>query len=141
MTASNADTPAVAAMYVPMPLNAAGDGPADPAETVRVEHQVWDAETCGTLCTAADEAVARHIVSLWNGAAAPVPDLAIREAVARVIDPDVWTDWGRTLEAIPNLHPEEYSGKFHITRSLATADRVLSLLRSTMRTGNQGGAT
>lgn len=53
-------------LYVPMPVTKDGCGPADESDTDRVEHQIWDAETNGTLATATDEAVARHIVSLWN---------------------------------------------------------------------------
>jgi len=82
----------VAAIYVPMPLNADGDGPADRAETVRVEHQIWDAQTNTTLFTAADEAVAQHIVALWNGdAAALIKSLSLdrevmREALERIAE-------------------------------------------------------
>ena len=53
-------------LYIPMPVTKDGFGPADESDTHRIEHQIWDAETNGTLATAADEAVARHIVSLWN---------------------------------------------------------------------------
>lgn len=59
-------------IYVPMPLTADGDGPADPADTARIEHQIWDAETNGTLCTAKDEAVARWIVGLINATPNPI---------------------------------------------------------------------
>ena len=54
------------AIYVPMPLNSSGDGPADPNETVRVEHQVWDAETNLTMFTAQDETTALAVVKAWN---------------------------------------------------------------------------
>ena len=53
-------------LYVPMPLNAAGDGPADPDETVRVEHQLWDADTNTTVFTARDEALALQLMAAWN---------------------------------------------------------------------------
>lgn len=53
------------AMYVPMPLTTDGQGPADPHETARVEHQVWDAATNETICTARDEQTARHIAALY----------------------------------------------------------------------------
>jgi Lar family restriction alleviation protein len=85
----------VAAIYVPMPLNADGDGPADRAETVRVEHQIWDAQTNTTLFTASDEAVAQHIVALWNGdAAALIESLShdrevMREALERIVREDI----------------------------------------------------
>jgi hypothetical protein len=49
-----------------MPLNSSGDGPADPNETVRVEHQVWDAETNLTMFTAQDETTALAVVEAWN---------------------------------------------------------------------------
>ena len=58
--------PEPVAFYVPMPLDSNGHGPACRAETVSVEHQVWDAVTNSTLCVAADEATARHIVSRLN---------------------------------------------------------------------------
>jgi hypothetical protein len=54
------------AIYVPMPLNSSGDGPADLNETVRVEHQVWDAETNLTMFTARDETTALAVVEAWN---------------------------------------------------------------------------
>jgi hypothetical protein len=54
------------AIYVPMPLNSSGDGPADPNETVRVEHQVWDAETNLTMFTAQDATTALAVVEAWN---------------------------------------------------------------------------
>jgi len=53
-------------MYVPMPLNANGDGPADAADAVSVAHEVWDTETNVTICTAKDEATANLIVAAWN---------------------------------------------------------------------------
>ena len=80
--------PAVVAMYVPMPLDADGNGPAGPDDIVRVEHQVWDAETCGTLCTAPDEGVARWIVSLINTTPQPADGCSSNEGADGWIEHD-----------------------------------------------------
>lgn len=60
-------------MYVPMPLDLNGNGPADERNQVRIEHQVWDAVTWETLCVAKDEKTARYIVELSRTPTTP-PD-------------------------------------------------------------------
>lgn len=77
------------AIYVAMPLNADGDGPADDPETVQIEHQVWDAATNETLCVAPNEATARRITSIINTTPAQ-PDTGavevLRQARAYALD-------------------------------------------------------
>jgi hypothetical protein len=51
--------------YLPMPVNADGDGPSSADETVRVIHQVWDPH-CNTICEAPTEELARFIVECVN---------------------------------------------------------------------------
>lgn len=53
------------AYYLPMPVTAEGNGPADADETVRVLHQVWDAN-CFTICEAPTEELARFIAECIN---------------------------------------------------------------------------
>jgi hypothetical protein len=86
------------AIYVPMPLNALGDGPADPDETVRVEHQVWDAETNETMFTARDETTARAMIAAWNRRA-PAPE---GEVVA-------WMDRDVAWDVISDVHKKRWS--------------------------------
>lgn len=59
-----------AAIYAPVTLNSLGRGPADKGDTDRIEHQVWDPETCETLCVAKDEETARWIVAALSS---PLP--------------------------------------------------------------------
>ena len=81
------------ALYVPMPLNADGDGPADEADTVRVEHQVWDAETNGTICTAFSAADAVWLASLINATTpAAQPDFSDLRALAERATPGEWQE-------------------------------------------------
>ena len=57
--------------YVPMPLNAEGNGPeTDPDKVVRVQHEVWDAQF-NTVCLATDEDAARLIVAALNRFTSP----------------------------------------------------------------------
>lgn len=53
------------AYYVPMPITAKGDGPAEPHETVATLHQVWDAN-CFEVCSCRSEELARFIVECVN---------------------------------------------------------------------------
>lgn len=52
--------------YMPMPINAEGNGPADACELARVIHQVWDAN-CATICEAPTETLARLVADSING--------------------------------------------------------------------------
>jgi len=122
----------VVAMYVLMPINADGDGPSDKAETVRVEHQVWDAETNVTLCVAADEVIALHIVARLNAAAPPAP-VVDREAVAR----EVWIGYTGN----PNVWDRAKEGENEIVaHCLASADRILALLAPPAHRAEDGPA-
>lgn len=101
-------------LYVPMPLNADGDGPADPDETVRVEHQLWDADTNTTVFTARDEALALQLMAAWNSRTPiqPSGDTGeLRERVAKLIN-----DWP--------FHIGEQDGANEI------ADAILDLIQS-----------
>lgn len=66
-------------------------------------------------------------------AAAPAPDLAMREAVARIVAAGWFDEKDGSIGLVTR-----YAGS---KTDYAKADAILSLLRSTMRTGNQGGAT
>lgn len=76
------------AIYVPMPVDKNGNGPADRPRTARTEHQVWDAATNETICTARDETAARRIVEALSRPAHPQ---AGEVAAWRV--KDAWGDW------------------------------------------------
>ena len=53
-------------VVVPMPLNAAGQGPeTDPALVARTEWHVWTRD-CIAVAVAQSEAVAEHIVDVHN---------------------------------------------------------------------------
>lgn len=56
--------------YMPMPINADGNGPASPDETIRVLHEVWD-QLCQSVCTCADEVVAHFIADSLNATSSP----------------------------------------------------------------------
>lgn len=56
--------------YMPMPINADGNGPADPDETVKTLHEVWD-QFCQSVCSCGDEVVARFIASSLNATSSP----------------------------------------------------------------------
>lgn len=58
--------------YMPMPVNANGDGPADPDEAVKVLHEVWD-QLMLIVCRCENEAIARHIAKALNDSAATAP--------------------------------------------------------------------
>lgn len=51
--------------YVPMPITAGGDGPAEPHETVATLHQVWDANS-HEVCTCRSEELARLVAASIN---------------------------------------------------------------------------
>jgi hypothetical protein len=51
--------------YMPMPINADGNGPADASDTVRVLHQVWDANYT-VACEAPTEESARSLAAYIN---------------------------------------------------------------------------
>ena len=52
-------------MVIPMPVDAAGDGPADPGDTAHTLYQVWT--VCNeTVCTCHHEAVAERIAADHN---------------------------------------------------------------------------
>lgn len=51
--------------YMPMPINADGDGPAFGEDVKRVLHEVWDPH-CNTICEAPTEELARFIVDCIN---------------------------------------------------------------------------
>lgn len=52
-------------LYVPMPINADGNGPADADETVKVIHQVWDEENIA-LCSCDYKEIAQSIAASLN---------------------------------------------------------------------------
>ncbi|MFU0504141.1 hypothetical protein ACLKMW_06095 [Pseudaminobacter sp. NGMCC 1.201702] len=60
--------------YMPMPVNADGDGPAMGDEAVATLHEVWD-DACLTVCTCGDEAMARRVAEALN-AAQSLPPIA-----------------------------------------------------------------
>lgn len=51
--------------YLPMPVNADGDGPAFGEEVSKIIHEVWD-PYCNTICTAPTEELARFIAGRIN---------------------------------------------------------------------------
>ena len=55
--------------YVPIPLDADGQGPADEADAVSTTHEVWDAN-CFTVATCGSEETARKVAELLNRSAA-----------------------------------------------------------------------
>ena len=106
-------------MYVPMPLNANGDGPADSVDTVSVAHEVWDTETNVTICTAKDEATANLIVGAWN---------------LRTQAPDSWRPTrGQVINAICNASP--FGPDYKHPDLLRMSDAILALRPQTAESG------
>lgn len=59
--------------HMPMPINADGNGPAAPEETVAVHHEVWD-QLCRTLCSCRcekDAILIANAVNAYSPTAAP----------------------------------------------------------------------
>jgi len=58
--------------YMPMPVTADGNGPADQDETVATLHEVWDG-ICNIVCRCENEAIAVHIAATLNSSKTPAP--------------------------------------------------------------------
>ena len=62
-------------VYMPMPVNAQGQGPeTDSTKVKTILHEVWLEATNETVCTCYNEAIARQIANLLSHASVKEPD-------------------------------------------------------------------